>query len=235
MSNKYLRQILLQDFGGQSQKKLEKSHIALIGLGGVGAPASLYLVGAGIGKLTIYEDDEVDVTNLHRQVIYREASIGAPKALAGSNALRELNSDVEIKTAGRFENPDSKTYDLILDGSDNLKTRHAVSRYALQHQIPLLSASLSQWEGQISHFRGKPCYACLYPENTDQSALPSCAEAGVIGAVAGQIGTMAALEAIKILTGINPLAPGEMLLVDGKHQETRRIKISASSNCPQCA
>ena len=231
---RYIRQILVKDFGGLAQNRLANAHIALIGLGGIGAPASLYLAGAGIGQMTIFEDDVVDLSNLHRQVLYTHADIGHKKFEVGAKRLQALNPDIMIRHQGRFDQNSGGDFDLILDGSDLLSTRHLAGRFALKTNTPLLSVSIAQWEGQIAHLHDSPCYACLNPEDTDTNALPSCAQAGVIGPVAGVIGTMAALEAVKIITQIQPLAQGQMLLYDGLGQDVRRLKISARANCPIC-
>ncbi len=238
MSNRYIRQILVRDFGGAAQAKLAGAHIALIGLGGIGSPAALYLAAAGIGAMTIFEDDHVDESNLHRQVLFAENDIGKPKAEIGTKRLMKSNPDIKITNAGRFtEQIVNPNFDLLLDGSDSLETRHMASAFAVTNNIPLLSASLAQWEGQIAHFHptlSGGCYHCLYPEGTDASAIPNCSEAGVIGPVAGMVGTWAALEAIKIITGANPLPPSQMLLIDGAYRETRIMNIAKRQGCSNC-
>ena len=239
MSQRYLRQILVRDFGGTSQSKLNNAHIALIGLGGIGSPAALYLASAGIGTLTIFEDDHVDESNLHRQILYTTDDIGASKFERGASRLRAANPDLNIHFKERFDHTASnENFDLILDGSDNLQTRHMASVFAVKNDVPLLLASLAQWEGQVAHFhpsKSGACYHCLYPSNTDASAIPSCSEAGVIGPVAGMVGTWAALEALKIITNTNPLPPGQMLLIDGAYRETRVMKIGKRDLCENCS
>lgn len=238
MNNRYIRQILVRDFGGAAQAKLARAHIAMIGLGGIGSPAALYLASAGIGSMTIFEDDHVDVSNLHRQILFDEHDIGKSKFLAGAARLKRANPDIKITNGGRFtEQSQNQNFDLFLDGSDNLETRHMASRFAVTHDMPLLSASLAQWEGQIAHFRPSQiggCYHCLYPDETDTSAIPNCSEAGVIGPVAGMVGTWAALEALKIIANTNPLTPSQMLLIDGAYRETRMITIAKRNECPNC-
>ncbi len=239
-SERYIRQILVRDFGGAAQKKLTESHIGLIGLGGIGAPTALYLVGAGVGKITVFEFDVISTSNLHRQVLFSNFDVGRPKIEVGIEKLRSLNPNVEIIDGGKFQignEPSVEKLDLLIDGSDNLATRHLANRYAFTQKIPLLSASLAQWEGQIAHFSppASACYHCLVPETTDPNSLPSCSELGVIGAVAGVIGTMTSLEAIKILTQSRGALPlGEMLLYDGSEMESRRIKIAKRGECAVC-
>ena len=238
MTNRYIRQILVRDFGGSAQAKLARAHIAIIGLGGIGSPAALYLASSGIGQMTIYEDDIVHGSNLHRQVLFGADDMGAPKAENGAARLMQANPDLKINLAGRFfADVPNDGFDLILDGSDSLDTRHAASSFAVQNDIPLLSASLAQWEGQITHFlpsQSGGCYHCLYPEGTDASAIPNCSEAGVIGPVAGMVGSWAALEALKIIAGVNPLPPSQMLLIDGAYRETRIMKIAKRNVCSNC-
>lgn len=239
MTHRFLRQILVRDFGAPAQGKLARAHVALIGLGGIGSPAALYLASAGIGAMTIFEDDVVEKSNLHRQILFTDEDIGKQKAQTGAERLLQANPEMNITLSGRFTADTSNNrFDLIIDGSDQLSTRHLASSFATLHNIPLLSASLAQWEGEIAHFRpslGGGCYHCLYPEDTDASAIPSCSQAGVIGPVAGMIGTWAALEALKIITDINPLPPGKMMLIDGMFRETRVLSVKKRADCLNCS
>ncbi len=234
---RYSRQILVRNFGGQAQSRLQAAHIGIIGAGGIGAPLLLYLAGAGVGQITLFEHDQITLSNLHRQIIYRSDQIGQPKAAIAQASIASLNPYLKFQTQPRFEGALPPNLTLLIDGSDNLTTRQAANRAAAQSQIPLLAASLAQWEGQIAHYApaSKPgCYECLYPEGTDPASIPSCSEAGVIGPLAGTIGTMAALEALKLITGIEPLPPANIYLYDGLYRETRSWRITPRPNCPVC-
>ncbi len=234
---RYSRQILVRNFGGAAQTKLKAAHVGVIGAGGIGAPLLLYLAGAGIGEITLFEDDKVTLSNLHRQIIYPENAIEQSKSEVAKSEIKSLNPHLKFNNAGRFEGTLPDGLNLLVDGSDNLATRQCANRAAQKSGIPLLAASLAQWEGQIAHFAPAThagCYECLYPEGTDASAIPSCSEAGVIGAVAGILGTMAALEAIKLIANINPLPAATIYLYDGLYNEARSLNVKARPDCPVC-
>ena len=240
---RYARHIVLREIGGPGQARLRAARIAIVGAGGLGAPSLLYLAAAGIGHITLIDDDVVSLSNLQRQVIFATSDIGQPKVLAAQATLAGLNPGVAVQPVQARLSEDNATellagHDLVLDGSDNFTTRYLVNAQCAALQIPLVSAAMSQWEGQISLFdpaNGTPCYACVFPETPEQGLAPSCAEAGIIGALAGVMGSMMALEAVKYLAqaGGSSLA-GSLLIYDGLWAESRRLTIKQRPTCPVC-
>ncbi len=205
--DRYARHIVLHEIGGPGQQRLRAARVLVIGAGGLGSPALLYLAAAGVGTLGIVDDDAVSLSNLQRQVLHATAEIGQPKTESAARALARLNPHVAIEphplrldaaAAARLV----PAHDLVLDGSDNFATRYLVNAACVAAGRPLVSAAMSQWEGQIALFdpaRGGPCYQCLFPEPPAPELIPSCALAGVIGALPGVMGAMMALEAIKLI------------------------------------
>ena len=240
--NRYARHIVLREIGGKGQKRLKNASVLVIGAGGLGSPALLYLAAAGVGTIGIVDDDEVDNSNLQRQVIHPDAAIGMPKVFSAQKAMEAQNPFVQVRPYHRRLTPELAgslfaEYDLILDGTDNFSTRYLVNAAAVEHAKPLVSGALSQWEGQISVFdpaQGGPCYQCVFPEAPAPGLAPSCAEAGVIGPLPGVIGTMMAVEAIKLLTGAGAPLRGEMLIYDALWGETRKITLKKRGDCPVC-
>ena len=207
--DRYARQIILPQFGGAGQAKLKAAHVALIGAGGIGCPAITYLAAAGVDRLTIVDDDRVELSNLQRQPLFTDADIGRPKAIVAADAARRINPHVEaVAVEARLDTGNAEALladaTLILDGCDNFATRLVVNRAAVAREIPLLSAAIGAFEGQIALYEGwrgdSPCYACLVGDDPDRPGI-NCAEAGVMGALAGMVGAMAALEAVRALTG----------------------------------
>lgn len=240
---RYSRHILLREIGGPGQQRLAGADVLVVGAGGIGAPALLYLAAAGLGRITVVDDDRVALSNLQRQVIFSTAEIGRPKAEAAVARLAALNPGIALTplplrlgagnaaglVAGR---------DLVIDGSDSFATRALVNAACVAAGVPLLSAAVSQWEGQVSLFdpaRGAPCLACLFPVEPAPGLAPSCAEAGVAGPLPGVIGTIAALEAVKEIAGAGTSLRGRLLLFDGLHGETRQLTIRRNPACPVCA
>jgi molybdopterin/thiamine biosynthesis adenylyltransferase len=213
-----------------------------VGAGGLGRPALLYLAAAGVGTLGVVDDDQAELSNLQRQVIFGTADIGRPKAEAACEALARLNPHVTVEAhALRIDAGNAAGlvagHDLVLDGSDNFATRYAVNAACVAAGVPLIAAALSQWEGQISLWHpasGAPCYACVFPEPPAEGLAPTCAEAGVIGALPGVMGAMMALEAIKQLARAGSGLAGILLIYDGLHAETRRIRIGRRVGCAVC-
>lgn len=240
--DRYARHIVLREIGGAGQKKLKQAKVLVVGAGGLGAPALQYLAAAGVGTIGVIDDDVVDNANLQRQVIHRDEDIGKPKVFSAEAAMRAQNPHVEVRPYNRRLSDDIAAelfaeYDLILDGTDNFETRYLANRHAVALGKPLISGALSQWEGQISLFhpaKGGPCYQCIFPEAPAAGLALSCAEAGVIGPLPGVIGAMMAQEAIKQITGAGSVLRGEMLIYDGLYGETRKIRLSARSDCPIC-
>jgi molybdopterin/thiamine biosynthesis adenylyltransferase len=241
--NRYARHIVLREVGGTGQRKLKDARVLVIGAGGLGSPALLYLAAAGVGTIGVIDDDTVDNSNLQRQVIHTDDRIGMPKVFSAEAAMLAQNPFVTPRPYHRRLTAEIATalfadYDLILDGTDDSATRYLVNSTAVALGKPLLSGALSQWEGQIALFdpaRGGPCYQCVFPEAAAPGLAPSCAEAGVIGPLPGVIGSMMALEAIKLITGAGQDLRGRMLIHDALYAEHRTIRLHRRADCPVCA
>lgn len=240
--DRYARQIILPAFGGAGQAKLKAAHIAIIGAGGIGCPAITYLAAAGVGKLTIIDHDHVELSNLQRQPLFTDADIGSPKAMVAANAARRINPHVEaVAVVQRLDAGNAETLlagaSLILDGCDNFETRLVVNRAAVELEIPLLSAAIGAFEGQVALYEGwradAPCYACLVGDDPDRPGI-NCAEQGVMGALAGMIGTMAALEAVRALTRWGEPMTGKLAIVDMLDRRWREVGIPKDPECPTC-
>lgn len=241
--DRYARHIVLREIGGKGQKRLKNAKVLVIGAGGLGSPALLYLSAAGVGTIGVVDDDVVDNSNLQRQVIHPDAAIGMPKVFSAQKTMEAQNPFVTVRPYNRRLGAEDAEalfadYDLVLDGTDNFATRYLANAVAVKRGIPLISGALSQWEGQISVFdpaRGGPCYQCVFPQAPAAGLAPSCAEAGVIGPLPGVIGTMMAVEAIKLITGAGAPLRGEMLIYDALWGETRKIAVKRRTDCPVCA
>ena len=240
--NRYSRHLLLPEVGEVGQAKLLQSRVLLLGAGGLGAPAALYLAAAGVGTMGIIDADVVDRSNLQRQVIHGEDRIGKLKVDSAEQTIRNLNPDVNvIKFAERLDSSNvdrifDQNWDVILDGLDNFPTRYLVNDASVWKDIPVVHGSIFRFDGQVTTFwPGKgPCYRCLYPEPPPPHLAPSCAEAGVLGVLPGVIGTMQATEAIKILTEAGTPLRSRLLLWDGLDAEPRVIRTSKRDDCPVC-
>ncbi|UIJ44411.1 molybdopterin-synthase adenylyltransferase MoeB [Sphingomonas cannabina] len=241
--DRYARHIVLREFGGAGQMRLRAAHVAVIGAGGIGSPAIQYLAAAGIGRLTVIDDDAVDLANLQRQTLFGTADIGHAKVEAGAEAVARLNPHVELIPLRKRIDPGNAERllagtDVVLDGSDSFATRGAVADAALRLRIPLVSAAVAQFEGQLAVYRGwepdKPCYRCLvgHPEDRPEE---SCAEAGVLGALAGVMGSLAALEAIRAVAPFGDDPAGKLLLVDALSLRFRTVTLPKDPGCPTCA
>lgn len=240
--DRYARQIILPAFGGAGQAKLKAAHVAIVGAGGIGCPAITYLAAAGVGKLTIIDDDVVELSNLQRQPLFTDADIGAQKAAVAADAARRINPHVEaVAVVERIDNDNAAALlrgaSLILDGCDNFATRLAVNRTAVALQIPLLSAAIGAFEGQVGLYEGwrtdSPCYACLVGDDPDRPGI-NCAETGVMGALAGMVGTMAALEAVRALTGWGSTLTGRLAIIDMLDRRWREVAVPKDPECPIC-
>ncbi|MBS0312551.1 MAG: HesA/MoeB/ThiF family protein [Proteobacteria bacterium] len=241
--DRYARHIVLREIGGAGQVKLRQARIAVIGAGGIGCPAIQYLAAAGVGMLRVIDDDAVSLSNLQRQVLFGMDDIGRPKVEAARDAVGRLNPDVTFEGVARRLNADNAAgligdVDLVLDGCDNFATRLAVSDTAVRARIPLVSAALGMFQGQIGTFRGwengQPCYRCFVGDAFDADDCDTCAEQGVLGAMAGLIGSWAALEAVRAVTGFGPDPAGKVHIFDGVTPAMRTIRIPKDPACRAC-
>lgn len=241
--DRYARHIVLREVGGPGQRRLKAAKVLVIGAGGLGSPALLYLAAAGVGTIGVIDDDTVSASNLQRQVIHADARIGMPKVFSAEVALRALNPFVEIRPYNRRLTAEIAAelfagYDLILDGTDSFASRRIVNAAAALAGRPLVAGAIAQWEGQLTLYdpaRGAPCLECIFPEPPAPGLAPSCAEAGVMGALPGIIGAMMAAEAIKEITGAGEGLRGRMLIHDALHGESRSIALKPRPGCPVCA
>ncbi|MCV6584798.1 MAG: molybdopterin-synthase adenylyltransferase MoeB [Marinibacterium sp.] len=239
---RYARHIVLRELGGPGQKRLKEARVLVIGAGGLGAPALQYLAAAGVGTIGVIDDDVVENANLQRQVIHSDARIGMPKVFSAQAAMEAQNPYVTVRPYHRRLSEEIAgelvaDYDLILDGTDNFDTRYLVNWVAVAAGKPLISGALSQWEGQLSVFdpaRGAPCYQCIFPEAPAPHLAPSCAEAGVLGPLPGVVGSMMAVEAVKLIAEAGAPLRGQMLIYDALYGETRTIALKPRADCPVC-
>ena len=240
--DRYARHIVLREIGGPGQKALKDAKVLVVGAGGLGSPALLYLAAAGVGTIGVVDDDSVDNSNLQRQVIHTDTRIGMPKVFSAEEAMRAQNPYVDVRPYHRRLTEDLARelfpdYDLILEGWDNFETRYMVNRVAVETGKPVIGAALTQWEGQISLWHpkcGAPCYQCVFPEAPAPGLAPSCAEAGVVGPLPGVLGSMMAVEAVKELTDAGQGLAGRLLIYDAQYAETRIIKVKPRPDYPVC-
>lgn len=240
--DRYARHIMLREIGGPGQKKLKNARVLVIGAGGLGSPALLYLAAAGVGTLGVIDDDVVDTSNLQRQIIHTDQRIDMPKVQSAALAVKALNPFITVYPYNRrlIENMAADLigdYDLVLDGSDNFDTRDLVNRVCVVTGKPLISGAITQWEGQLSLFdpaHGTPCYACVFPNRPAPGLVPSCAEAGVAAPLPGVIGAMMAMEAVKHITGAGQTLKGRLMIHDALFFETRVIGIQRRTDCRVC-
>ena len=240
--DRYARHIVLREIGGMGQRRMKEAKMLVVGAGGLGSPALLYLTAAGIGTIGIVDDDEVSNSNLQRQVIHSDARIGMPKVFSAQAAMKALNPYVEVRPYNRRLTAEDAAalfaeYDLILDGTDNFDTRYLVNAAAVVACKPLISAAITQWEGQIGLYdpaQGGPCYACVFPERPAPGLAPSCAEAGVMGALPGVVGSMMAVEAIKAVTGAGETLKGRLMIYDALYAEARQFTVKRDPACKVC-
>lgn len=242
--DRYARHIVLKEIGGAGQVALRGAKVAVVGAGGIGCPALQYLAAAGIGTLRIIDDDVVSLSNLQRQILFGTEDIGRPKVAAAAAAIARLNDGVAVEpVAARIDAGNAAALigavDLVIDGSDNFATRLAVSDHLTAARIPLVSAALGQFQGQLGTFRGweadKPCYRCFVGDAFDADDCDTCAEQGVLGAMAGLMGSWAAMEAVRALTGFGPDAAGKLHVLDGLTPTLRTIKLPKDPACRGCA
>ena len=244
--DRYARHIVLRELGGRGQRRLRQARVLVAGAGALGSPVLLYLAAAGVGRITVADDDTVGLSNLQRQVIFATADLGRPKVEAAAEALARLNPHVAVTPLLRRIGDDDAAlvgaHDLVIDGTDSFASRRAINAACVAAGVPLLAGSIAQWEGQVALYdpaRGGPCLNCLFPQPPAPGLALSCAEAGVVGALPGLIGSTLALEAIKQLAGIPDSGAGagmrgQMLILDGLWGETRRIAVPARPGCEIC-
>ena len=239
---RYSRHLLIPEVGEKGQLQLLDSSILMIGAGGLGSPAALYLAAAGVGRLGIVDDDVVDESNLQRQVLHSTARLGELKARSAKRTLEELNPDVDVVTIEEritSENVDAifaQGWDVIVDGADNFPTRYLLNDAAVWHDVPIVHGSIFRFEGQATVFKPHegPCYRCLFPQPPPPELAPSCAEGGVLGVLPGVIGSLQANEAIKLVLGIGDPLIGRLLLFDALSASFTEVAIRADSQCPVC-
>ncbi|MBT3197696.1 MAG: molybdopterin-synthase adenylyltransferase MoeB [Gammaproteobacteria bacterium] len=238
---RYSRQIMLPQVGAEGQERLLNGHVLIIGLGGLGAPAAIYLAAAGVGHLTLVDFDEVDLSNLQRQIVHTTADIGRPKVTSARESLLRLNPEIEITTIDRKLTEEEASHqirqvDLVLDCSDNFTTRFAINRICVEQRVPLVSGAAIRMEGQISVFRPdleqSPCYRCLYQGGDELDE--SCTQSGVLAPLVGIIGSMQALEAMKLIIGIGETLHGKLMLLDALSMEWRTLRLPKDPACPVC-
>jgi molybdopterin/thiamine biosynthesis adenylyltransferase len=235
---RYARHLVLREIGGPGQQRLKAARVAIVGAGGLGSPAALYLAAAGVGRITLIDPDKVSLSNLQRQILFADSDLDRPKTLAARERLGELNPHVEVMARDQALTAATATdllagQDLVLDGCDNFETRFAVSDACLAAGIPLVSGAIGRWTGQIGVFTGAPCYRCLVPDLPPDAE--TCQAVGVVGALAGVIGSMMALEAIKLITGAGRPLTGRLLILDALAAETRTVAVGPDPSCPSCA
>jgi molybdopterin/thiamine biosynthesis adenylyltransferase len=246
--NRYARHILLPEVGGTGQAKLLESKVLVIGAGGLGSPLILYLAAAGVGTIGVVDDDTVDLSNLQRQVLHHTADVGRPKVLSAAESVAAINPDVRVEQhATRISAANAAeligSYDLVADGSDNFATRFLVNDAAYFAKKPLVSAAILRFDAQLATFKpfpgpngepAGPCYRCIFRDAPPPGQIPTCAEAGVMGALCGMVGSFQATEVIKELLSIGDSMAGRMMIIDGLGAEMRKIKVKPDPGCPLC-
>lgn len=241
---RYARHIILPEVGGKGQEKLLNSKVLVIGAGGLGSPAILYLAAAGVGTIGIVDFDVVDFSNLQRQVIHNTERVGTPKVESAKKTVEMLNPDVKVITYNARISKENimdiiKDYDVVLDGTDNFPTRFLINDACYFAGKPLVSAAMLRFEGQVSVFdyrmkEKSPCYRCLFPEPPPPGLVPSCQEAGILGSIGGIMGCIQATEAIKLILGIGEPLVGKLLIMDALSMDFRKVKLRKDPNCPLC-
>lgn len=239
---RYSRHILLTEFGVEGQQRLLSAHALVVGAGGLGSPVALYLASAGVGRITICDGDSVDLTNLQRQIVHRTASVGTPKVASARDTMLALNPEITVaplteRIAGERMDELVRAVDIVVDGSDNFATRHALNRACVKHAKPLVSGAAVRFDGQVSVFDFRnpdaACYACLFPEEGANEDVP-CAVMGVFAPVTGIVGTIQAAEALKVLAGIGETLSGRLLLLDALTMQIRIVRLTRDEACTVC-
>ena len=240
--SRYARHLLIPEVGEKGQQKLLESRVLLIGAGGLGSPASLYLAAAGVGTIGIVDGDVVDDSNLQRQIVHSTDGLGQPKVESAKRALQALNPDVEVITyqeridSENIERILADRWDVIVDGTDNFPTRYLLNDASVWHSIPVVHGSIYRFEGQLTvfHHADGPCYRCLYPSPPPPELAPSCAEGGVLGVLPGIVGSLQASEVLKLLLGVGESLAGRLLLFDALYTTFDEVTIKRNPDCPVC-
>ena len=239
---RYARHILLDELGIEGQERLLASRVLIVGAGGLGSPAACYLASAGVGQLILADDDEVELSNLQRQILHTTARVGWPKAESGKRMLAELNPEVQVEArvarlAGPLLDEAVAQVDLVLDCTDNFATRHAINGACVRHRKPLVSGAAIRFDGQVSVFDLRddrsPCYHCLFPEAEGGEEI-SCATTGVLAPLVGIIGSLQAVEAIKVLSGVGEPLVGRLLCLDARSMQWNEVKFKRDPDCQVC-
>lgn len=240
---RYARHIILDAVGGTGQEKLLGSRVLVVGAGGLGSPVAMYLAAAGVGTIGIVDDDVVDLTNLQRQVLHGTSDVGRPKVVSAAETIAEMNPDVTVVQIGeRLSVANAldlvRAYDLVVDGSDNFATRYLLNDACWLERKPLVSGAIFQFEGQVAVFdrthEGTPCYRCIFPTPPAPGAVPNCQQAGVLGVLAGVVGTMQANEAIKLLLRLGEPIVGRLLLYDALEARVTSVRVARDAACRLC-
>ena len=237
---RYSRQIILEEIGLAGQRRLLESRVLVVGAGGLGSPSALYLAAAGVGTIGIVDGDRVELNNLHRQIVHTTAGVGSPKTESAARTLQNLNSDITVipfQTTLTSENAleISREFDVVVNGSDNFPTRYLVNDACVFLKKPLVDASILKWEGQATTFLpGQGCYRCLFPTPPPPGVVPSCAEGGILGALAGFMGTLQATEAVKILLGRGTTLANRLFIFDALENDFRTVRWQRNPDCPVC-
>jgi len=240
---RYSRHILLDEIGIEGQQRLLDAHVVIIGAGGLGSPAALYLASGGVGRITLVDDDTVELTNLQRQVMHTNARIGQSKVESGREALLAINPDIDVVALRERVGPArllelARSATVVLDCSDNFATRHAVNRACMQAGVPLVSGAVIRFDGQLSVFDPRradaPCYACVFPEDSGAEDV-ACSTMGVFAPLVGVVGAVQAAEAMKLIVGIGQSLAGRLLLLDGRAMEWTAIGVVRNPACPVCS
>lgn len=241
---RYARQVILDEVGEEGQGKLLAAKVLVIGAGGLGAPLLLYLAGAGIGTLGIIDDDRVDRTNLHRQVIHDESGLDRPKVESAAARIQAINPDIRVETIMKRLTADNADdiigrFDMVVDGSDNFTTRYLLNEVCFRRKKILVSAALLRFEAQLTTFKAHlgaphPCYRCLFPEQPPEDLIPRCETAGILGPVAGVMGTLQATEVLKEILGLGDSLSGRLIMYDALGPHFREVRFRRDPDCPTC-
>lgn len=237
--DRYARHLVLRQLGGPGQAAIRRSRVLIVGAGGLGSPCALYLAAAGIGTIGLVDDDHVSLSNLQRQILFRTDDVGRAKVEAGAAALTALNPGVRVDLHPTRLTRDNAMaliagYDIIADGSDNFATRFLLNDACVLAGKPLVSAAVTEFEGQLSVYRGQPCYRCLFPEPPPPDTVPSCSQTGVLGAAAGVMGSLQALEVLKLAGGFGQPLTGKLLTYKALEGELRTARLTGDPDCRAC-